>query len=57
MKNLFNIENPVWVFMGKLVDILILAGLWLLCSLPVVTIGPSTAALYYGTLKLANNEE
>ena len=57
MKNLFNIENPVWVFMGKLVDILILSGLWLLCSLPVVTIGPSTAALYYVTLKLANNEE
>ena len=57
MKNLFNIDNPVWVFMGKLVDILILSSLWLLCSLPVVTIGPSTAALYYVTLKLANNEE
>lgn len=57
MKNLFNIENPVWVFMGKLVDMLILSGLWVICSLPVVTIGASTAALYYVTLKLANNEE
>ena len=57
MKNLFNVENPVWVFMGKLVDMLILSGLWVICSLPVVTIGASTAALYYVTLKLANNEE
>ena len=57
MKNLFNVENPVWVFMGKLVDMVILSGLWLICSLPVVTIGASTAALYYVTLKLADNDE
>lgn len=57
MKNLFHVENPVWVFMGKLVDLLILSGLWVILSLPVVTIGASTAALYYVTLKLANNEE
>lgn len=57
MKTLFNVENPVWVFMGKLVDMLILSGLWVICSLPVVTAGASTAALYYVTLKLANNEE
>lgn len=57
MKNLFNVENPVWVFMGKLVDLLVLSGLWVILSLPVVTIGASTAALYYVTLKLASNEE
>ena len=57
MKTLFNVENPVWVFMGKLVDMLILSGLWVICSLPVVTAGASTAALYYVTLKLADNEE
>lgn len=57
MKSLFNVENPVWVFMGKLVDMLILSGLWVICSLPVVTAGASTAALYYVTLKLADNEE
>lgn len=57
MKDFFNIENPVWIFMGKLVDMVILSGLWLLCSLPVVTAGASTAALYYVTLKLAENQE
>lgn len=43
--------------MGKLVDMVILSGLWLICSIPLVTVGASTAALYYVTLKLANNEE
>lgn len=57
MKNLFNVENPVWVFMGKLVDMIVLSGLWVICSLPVVTIGASTAALYYVTLKLAGDED
>ncbi len=31
--------------------------LWLICSLPIVTIGASTTALYYVTLKLAREEE
>lgn len=53
----FNFDNPVWVFMGKLVDMVLLSGLWLLCSLPVVTVGASTAALYYVTLKLERNQE
>ncbi|HJC62176.1 MAG TPA: DUF624 domain-containing protein [Candidatus Blautia merdavium] len=57
MKNLFNIDNPVWRFMGKLTDLAVLSGLWVLFSLPVVTVGPATAALYYVTLKLANDEE
>lgn len=30
--------------------------LWLICSLPIVTIGASTTALYYATLKLADDE-
>ena len=31
--------------------------LWILCSIPVFTIGASTTALYYVTLKMAKNEE
>lgn len=57
MSSLFNIDNPVWRFLGKLVDMLLLTGLWVLCSLPLVTIGASTCALYYVTLKLADNKE
>ena len=31
--------------------------LWFVCSLPIVTIGASTTALYYVTLKIAENAE
>lgn len=31
--------------------------LWFVCSIPVVTLGASTTALYYVTLKLARNED
>lgn len=31
--------------------------LWLVCSLPIITVGASTTALYAVTLKIARNEE
>lgn len=47
MGNLFNLEAPIWVFMGEVADVLILAALWWVCSLGIVTVGASTSALYY----------
>ncbi len=44
-------KNKLFIFGGKLADMMILSCLWLLCCLPVVTIGPSTAALYYSVHK------
>lgn len=57
MGQIFNMENPFWRFMGKLVDIAILNVLWFICCIPIVTIGPSTTAVYYVTLKLVRDEE
>ena len=34
-----------------------LNALWIVCSLPIFTIGASTTALYYVTLKIAGDEE
>lgn len=45
MKKL-NIDNPFFNFMGRLADIVLLNLLFLVCSLPVITIGASLAALY-----------
>lgn len=39
-------DSPVMTGIGKVVDIFWLSVLWLLCCLPVVTVGASTAALY-----------
>ena len=47
MNRLFRLDNPVWVFISKLYDLVILSILWFLFSLPVITIGPASAALYH----------
>lgn len=57
MGKFFNPENPVWRFMGKVFDMMVLTVLWIVCSLPIVTIGASTTALYYVTLKMAKDQE
>ena len=45
------IENPVWNFLSKCVDLILLSLIWALCSLPVITLGASSAALYYSVHK------
>ena len=52
MSKLFDINNPIWRFMGRVADVFILTLLWALCSIPIITIGASTTALYYVTLKM-----
>ncbi len=54
---IFNYDNPVWRFIGKFCDLLILNILWILLSVPVVTSGAATTAVYYVTLKLVRDEE
>ena len=46
LAGLFNYDNPVWRFIGKFWDVLIVNILWIICSIPVVTIGASTTARY-----------
>lgn len=53
----FNYDNPVWRFIGKFFDVMILNILWIICSIPIVTIGASTTAVYYVTLKLVRDED
>ena len=57
MERFFNMDNKFFAFMGRVGDLMILNILWLVCSLPLVTMGASTAALYYATLKMARNED
>jgi uncharacterized membrane protein YesL len=57
MANFFQYDNPVLVFLGKVLDSIILNLLWLACSIPVFTMGAATSALYYCTLKLAEGRE
>ena len=53
----FSIESPLYKFMSRLTDIIKLNFLWLLCSIPVVTMGASTVAAFSITLKMVEDEE
>lgn len=50
-------DNPVVRGLGRLADFVLLNLLWLLCSIPIITIGASTTALYTVMLKIVKNEE
>lgn len=47
MGSLFDLDAPIWVWMGEVADVIILALLWWICCIPVVTIGASTTAVFY----------
>lgn len=49
--SLFHPENSFFRFTGRVLDVVILSALWLVCSLPVVTLGSASAALYYSCVK------
>ena len=42
----FNPDNWLWRGFGRLADFFILSILWLVCSIPLVTLGASSIALY-----------
>lgn len=54
---LFDINNPLMRSMSKVADIIILNFLFLVCSIPIVTIGPALTALHCVTMKLVRDEE
>ena len=54
---IFNLENPVWKYLGRVADAILLTILWAVFSLPVITIGASTTALFYCALKIVKGEE
>lgn len=56
-KKIFNMNNPFWQGMGRIFDACLLNILWLLCCLPIVTIGPSTTAFYFAMINLVRGEE
>lgn len=57
MGALFNLDNPVWNFMGKVADLVLLNLLAIICSIPIFTIGASWTALYFVTIRMVRKEE
>lgn len=57
MRNIFSVDGPLMSFITKITYSAYLNILWFVCCLPIFTIGASTTALFYVTLKVAKNEE
>jgi uncharacterized membrane protein YesL len=51
MNHLFDPDNLLFSTLSRLVDLVGLSLFWAMLCIPVVTIGPATAALYYAVVK------
>ena len=56
LKKLFGIEGSFTGFMSKIADLFLSSVLWILCSLPLITIVLSSSALYYAVVKCVRKE-
>ena len=51
MEKFFNTDNKLFTTILRIVDTIVLSVLWMVCSLPIFTIGTSTTAFYYAFQK------
>lgn len=57
ISTIFNLDNGIMRFFSRVIDIVILNLLFIICCIPIVTIGASLTAMYSITLKMVRNEE
>ena len=53
----FSVDGALYKFLTRLWDMIKLNLMWLLFSLPVVTVGAATVAAYSVTLKMVDEQE
>ncbi|MGN6714227.1 YesL family protein [Anaerocolumna jejuensis] len=51
MSSFFNLDNPFFTGLNKIVDAFFLSIIFLVTCIPIITIGPALTALYYATAK------
>lgn len=56
-RNIWGFDGSFMTICDKVFDVMILGFLWILCSLPLITIGASCTALYYSIVKCIKNNE
>lgn len=49
-------DGPVIRFLVKIADLILLNILWVVCCLPVITVGPATIAAHYVALRIVKDE-
>ncbi len=57
MNNFFGLDSKFYKYGSILADILIITLLWTITSLPIITVGASTTAMYYVITRQLSNRE
>lgn len=57
MRNFFSIDGKFFSVMDKIANLFWLNILFIICCIPVFTIGASTTALFYVTMKMVKDED
>ena len=57
MRNFFNLDSKFYKYGTILADMMILTLLWTITSLPLITVGASTTAMYYVTTREISHRE
>ena len=57
MEKWLGLDSKFYKWGTLLADLIILTVLWLICSLPIITMGAATTALYYVTTRQLSNRE
>lgn len=57
MNKIFNMNGKLFQALSIIADLAIVNIIWLICSIPLVTLGASTAALYYSVSLIVKNED
>lgn len=54
---MFGVESRIWNLLSRVADIVMLSVMYIICSIPVFTIGASASALYESCLKFSEQRE
>ncbi len=57
MQKIFDFDGPLMTFLKKIFDLFVVNILWVICSIPIFTIGAATTAAYYTCFKAIRKED
>lgn len=56
MNKFFAVDGPFLTFLTKVGQLIMLSVLWIVCSLPLITIAASSSAFYYAVIKTVRRD-
>lgn len=57
MRSIFDMDSGFFRVLSRVADLMILNIVFIVCCIPIVTIGPALTAMHYVTLKMVDNKE